>query len=295
MGNDHNGVNMYKVLCALFVIGCNAPAARVRLGPAVGDTGHPTETHPTESAPTDTGESTPPCEPVMWYLDADADGWGSTGIESCDVPAGAASVGGDCDDTDAAAHPEAAEACNGRDDDCDGEADEGVTVTAYQDADGDGYGADAAVVCDPTGYARVSGDCDDAQSDIYPGAAEVYDDVDQDCDPATEGDACAVVGGSFAFAGSGTLTEPGGTVAASLSGTGYLCAVTCDVWWLAASIGEGDACGPVTLPYRAFDAQLSVCVSSAPADGVGSCAVTTSAGDMVVSAEQVGGMISLSW
>ena len=34
--------------------------------------------------------------------------------------------GDDCDDADAAVHPEAAETCNGQDDDCDMEIDEGV-------------------------------------------------------------------------------------------------------------------------------------------------------------------------
>ena len=288
---------MRKVLCLLFVVGCSSPAARVRLGPAVGDTGHAAEVEspPLESTPIDTGDTDPPCEPVTWYLDTDGDGFGSAPVDACEAPAGAVATPGDCDDTTATTNPVAGETCNELDDDCDGAVDDGVTVTVYQDDDGDGYGADPVATCYPDGYALVSGDCDDGRADINPGAAEVYDDADQDCDPATEGDACAAAGGSFAFSGTGTLTEPGGTVAASLRGTGYLCAVTCDVWWLAATIGEGDACGPVTLPYRAFDARLSVCVSSASAEGEGSCVVTTSAGDLSIGAMQESGLLTLSW
>ena len=46
----------------------------------------------------------------------------------------------DCDDADASVHPGAEEACNGVDDDCDGEIDEGVRTTFFLDADGDGHG-----------------------------------------------------------------------------------------------------------------------------------------------------------
>ena len=76
----------------------------------------------------------------------------------------------DCDDTDAAVHPDAAERCNGRDDDCDGVADEdGVDGGPwYADADGDGYGDPAAgtqTECEaPAGYGADGSDCDDADA-----------------------------------------------------------------------------------------------------------------------------------
>jgi hypothetical protein len=94
-------------------------------------------------------------------------------------------VDGDCDDTRATSKPGNAEVCNGLDDDCDGEIDDGVAVDLWADADGDGHG-------DPTrnqsGCAETDGlvanfdDCDDANPSAAPDLVEVCDGVDQDCD-----------------------------------------------------------------------------------------------------------------
>ncbi len=76
----------------------------------------------------------------------------------------------------------AIELCDGVDQDCDGEADEGLPLTTwYLDADEDGHGDDAATISDchdapPEGHVSAGGDCDDTDPTVHPGAAEVCDD-----------------------------------------------------------------------------------------------------------------------
>jgi hypothetical protein len=80
----------------------------------------------------------------------------------------------DCDDTDPAVNPGAAEVCgDGIDNNCDTQIDEGcVTCT---DADGDGYYAEAGC--------GTEVDCDDSNPDINPGACDIKrNGIDEDCD-----------------------------------------------------------------------------------------------------------------
>ncbi len=60
------------------------------------------------------------------------------------------------------------------------------TYYYYTDTDADGYGAGTAVISfsptAPTGFAAVAGDCNNANSSINPGALEIFDGIDNNCD-----------------------------------------------------------------------------------------------------------------
>ncbi|MFH1467174.1 MAG: MopE-related protein, partial [Pseudomonadota bacterium] len=118
-----------------------------------------------------------------FWVDGDGDGFGSDeeGWWGCAPPEGMAGNADDCDDADPGVHPGATEVCDGVDQDCDGEPDEGVGDSApwYADTDGDGFGdpAVATLTCEEAsvGYVRDATDCDDLGPDAaetFPGAAE---------------------------------------------------------------------------------------------------------------------------
>jgi len=122
-----------------------------------------------------------------WYADADNDGFGDpeTSIEECAPPSGWVLDASDCDDADAAVNPDGTEVCNEVDDDCDEVVDEGVTSVFYRDEDGDSYGQVGSTTdgcAPPEGYAETPGDCDDAAAAVYPGATELCNEIDDDCD-----------------------------------------------------------------------------------------------------------------
>jgi hypothetical protein len=131
-----------------------------------------------------------------WYPDADTDGAGgaSGSVVACQAPAGYVANALDCDDAKPLVSPAAAEACNGLDDNCNGETDEAEAAGCgnfFVDQDGDGFGpalSTAQCLCGPTAShpTAKSGDCNDAAATIAPDATETCNLVDDDCDGATD-------------------------------------------------------------------------------------------------------------
>ncbi len=127
-------------------------------------------------------------------------------------------VDSECDDNDADVHPGATEVCNGIDDDCDGNIDDGVTTIYYHDADADTYGDpnhSTQACSQPQGYVLDNTDCNDTDADVNPGANEVPNNgKDDDCNPATLDEEVLPppdTGGGSTTPGGGTTTPGGDT------------------------------------------------------------------------------------
>ena len=156
----------------------------------------------------------------VWYRDVDGDGFGDATTatnNACNAGApddGYVTDGTDCNDSNDAVNPAAAEVCNGVDDDCDGVtdpsgADGGQTWYLDEDADSWGDSNTSMSACDqPSGWAAQGGDCVDDSNTVYPGATEFCDFVDNDCDglvdnpaddsclPADDGTVCGDLWGA---------------------------------------------------------------------------------------------------
>ncbi|MDX1811167.1 MAG: putative metal-binding motif-containing protein, partial [Gammaproteobacteria bacterium] len=140
-----------------------------------------------------------PVDGSVYYIDSDLDSFGSSSpVLICpnQVQPGLSSNNGDCNDTDANINPDATEVCNGIDDNCNGQIDDGIAFTTYYyDNDGDGYGDPSSQVdfCPdsaiPPNYTDVGGDCNDDWPSINPGATEICDDlIDNNCDGKIDAD-----------------------------------------------------------------------------------------------------------
>ena len=129
---------------------------------------------------------------IYWYADGDGDGYGNPDDvqESCSAPSGYVLNNEDCNDAISTVNPGNAEICDEVDNDCDGfvdDADNDIqnALTWYLDADTDGFGSAqfTTLACNmPSGYIDNASDCDDVSALIYPGATEICDEVDNNCD-----------------------------------------------------------------------------------------------------------------
>ena len=111
--------------------------------------------------PDSDGDLTPDC------IDDDVDGDGDTAVT-------------DCDDGDAAIYTGAPEVCDAIDSDCDGSL-----VDEFADSDGDLIPDCVDLDSDGDGYedeAAGGDDCDDEDASVYPGAPELCDLIDSNCD-----------------------------------------------------------------------------------------------------------------
>ena len=132
---------------------------------------HPTDT-PTETEPPPTPVASPTTMPTPDPNDLDGDG-----VDNAE----------DCAPNDPNTYPGLQEVCDHNDDDCDNKVDEDPNVFWYPDSDRDFYRANSGEVeaCHPPDDTWLGVkkpiDCDDTDNAIHPGAAELCDNRDHDC------------------------------------------------------------------------------------------------------------------
>lgn len=223
---------------------CEAPAGYIARGGDCDDTDakiHPGVAEVCDGKDNDCNGMTDDADPGVapttqhaFYKDGDGDGFGDAQheVKACAAPSGFVENDTDCDDSDGAINPSAAEVCDGKDNNCNGmtdSADPAIDMSTeksyYKDADHDGYGAGAATLaCDmPSGFVMQAGDCNDSDATAKPNGVETCDGVDNDCDGSTDGGMCSALVGTYTGTYSHQTTEHiGSTVInqVTCSGTG---------------------------------------------------------------------------
>lgn len=135
---------------------------------------------------------------ALWVAGCSGGKDGSSSDAETDADGDGVPASEDCDDSDATVYPGAEEACDGKDNDCDGatdlaDADVVGVESAPIDSDGDGYGeagrsADFCAGSPPANVADNADDCDDRDDTINPEGNEICDGEDNDCDGLVDGD-----------------------------------------------------------------------------------------------------------
>ena len=132
------------------------------------------------------------CKGAWLYPDLDHDSYGQAQINATWGCADQTNkdfvlVSGDCNDNMMAVHPGATEVCfNNIDDNCNGQTDENCQPQATYCMD---YDNDTYVVADGVcvlSNGQAFGDCDNFNAAIYPGATEVCNNADDNCDGLTD-------------------------------------------------------------------------------------------------------------
>ncbi len=243
---------------------------------------------------------------TTWYLNADGDNYYASTQTACTSP-GAGWVNtaptggsGDCNDNNAAVHPGATEnLCNGIDDNCNGTIDEGrvngctnstacnynpaatcdngsctFATTWYLNADGDNYYTSTQSACTSPGAGWVntaptggSGDCNDNNAAINPGAAEICGNgIDDNCAGGID-EGCCTLAASASANSTSCATSTDGSV--NLTTTGGALPLTY-LWSNGATTEDISNVGTGTYSVTVTDAYNCVVTTSATVSNSGS-------------------------
>jgi hypothetical protein len=189
-----------------------------------------------------------------WHADSDGDSYGDpdTTTPACTQPSGYIADDSDCDDSDSSVNPAGTEICDEVDNDCDGDTDESDAADAatwYGDGDADGFGdvASTTPACtQPSGYVADATDCDDGDGAINPGATEICDEVDNDCDGTADGASAVDATDWYTDADSDGYGDPTTLERNCLAGSGHVTDNNdCDDGDAAVNPGADESCDAV--------------------------------------------------